>query len=126
MRELEALMALGGGAGMRSMWFSVGVVVLQAWAGFELVRMSPQSRIIATVFGIVSGAVTLYIYWPVFKSLKHMRLGGGMQNVLMFAPIALGLVIPVATVILVNRKIAPTARARFRQKPTDQPPAPAT
>ena len=36
------------------MWFSVGVVVLQGWAGFELVRMSPHSRIIATVFGIVS------------------------------------------------------------------------
>ena len=124
MRELDTLLALGGGGGMRSMWFSVGVVVLQAWAGFELVRMSPQSRIIATVFGIVSSAVTLYIYWPVFQSLKHMRLGGGLQNVLMFAPIALGLVVPVATVILVNRKIAPTARARFRQKPTDQQPQP--
>ncbi|HEY5952565.1 MAG TPA: hypothetical protein VIV40_44000, partial [Kofleriaceae bacterium] len=53
-RELQAMMALGGGAaGLRSMWFSVGLVILQAWAGFELVRMSPQSRILGTVFGVV-------------------------------------------------------------------------
>ena len=43
----------------------------------------------------------------------------------MFGPLALGLIIPIATIVLVNRKIAPTARARFRQKPTDTPTPPA-
>ena len=33
------------------------------------------------------------------------------------------LIIPVATIVLVNRKIAPTARARFRQKPDVTPPS---
>ena len=33
----------------------------------------------------------------------------------MIGPLAIALVIPIATLVLVNRKIAPTARARFRQ-----------
>ncbi len=114
-RELQSLMALGGGAGLRSMWFSVGLVVLQAWAGFELVRMSPQSRIIATVFGVVGAVLTVYINWPILQALQHMR-GFDQSSVLMFGPMAMGLIVPVATLVLVNRKIAPTATARFRSK----------
>jgi hypothetical protein len=120
-RDLQALMALGGAAGVRSMWFSVGITVLQGWAGFELVRMSPHSRIVATVYGVVGAAVTLYINYPVFNALKHLQ--GRANELLFIGPMALGLIIPVATLVLVNRKIAPTARARFRQKPTDTPPA---
>lgn len=122
-REMQALMALGGGPGMHSMWFSVGLVVLQAWAGFELVRMSPQSRIIATVFGLVGAGVTVYINWPMIKALKHIGgvLGRDGSGALMLGPLAMALIIPVATIVLVNRKIAPTARARFRAKNTETP-----
>lgn len=108
-----------GPSGFRSIWFSVGLVVLQAWAGFELVRMSPQSRAIASVFGVVGAAVTLYINWPMLKMLKGMSglLGRGGAELLQVAPMAIALVVPVLTLILVNRKIAPTARARFKPKP---------
>jgi hypothetical protein len=119
-RELQQIMALGGAAGFRSIWFTIGVLVLQGWAGFELVRMSPHSRILATVFGVVGTVVTIYINWPMLQVLKQMRIG---QDALMFGPLTMALIIPVATVVLVNRKIAPTARARFRQKPADLPPA---
>jgi hypothetical protein len=122
-RELASLLAMSSGGGMlRSMWFSVALVVLQGWAGFELIRMSPQSRAVATVFGVVGAALTIYMYWPMFEMFKHMR-GIDKNQVLMFGPLALGLIIPVATVLLVNRKIAPTARARFRQKSPDTPPS---
>lgn len=117
-RLLSSMTALGGTLGARSIWFSVGLVVLQAWAGFELVRMSPQSRIVATVFGVIGSAVTLYINWPMLKMFKGMgRMLGGNSQMMAVAPVAISLIIPVATVILVNRKIAPTARARFRTKP---------
>jgi hypothetical protein len=37
--------------------------------------------------------------------------------VVMFGAIAISIILPVATIILVQRKIAPAARARFREKP---------
>jgi hypothetical protein len=43
-------------------------------------------------------------------------LGSGMGQLLQIAPMAIALVIPVLTLILVNRKIAPTARARFKSR----------
>ncbi len=120
--ELQKLLAIMGAGGMRSIWFSVGLLVLQAWAGFELIRMSPQSRIIATVFGVVASAVTLYISWPMLGMFKDMR-SVDPTGIFKVLPIALALVIPVTTIVLVNRKIAPTARARFRQKPDVTPPS---
>ncbi len=125
LREFQELMALGaGGAGVRSIWFSVGLVILQGWAGFELIRMSPHSRIVATVFGAIAAVVTFYINWPMLQAIKKLRIGP--QEALMFGLLALTLIIPVATIVLVNRKIAPTARARFRQKPAGTTPGSAT
>jgi hypothetical protein len=114
-RQLQAMMAIGGGGSLRSVWWSVGVVVLQAWAGYELVRMSPNSRAIATVFGVVGAAVTMYVNWPMLQALKSAGGFVGNNQALQVGPIAIALVIPVATVVLVNRKIAPTARARFKK-----------
>ncbi|NVB80555.1 MAG: hypothetical protein HOV81_19330 [Kofleriaceae bacterium] len=120
--RLAAFMAFGGGGGPRSIWFSVGLTVLQGWAGYELVRMSPQSRIVATVFGVVGTATTLYINWPLIQALKHLRGLTGFSDTMLFGPLAISLIVPVATVVLVNRKIAPAARARFRTKPAPTPP----
>ncbi len=111
------MLAMFGSVGVRSIWWSVALLALQGWSGFELVRMSPQSRTIATVFGVAGVAITTYINWPLIQTLLH---GGGREalgaGAVAFAPLALALVIPVATLLLVNRKIAPTARARFRTK----------
>jgi hypothetical protein len=123
-RQIEAFTMLGGIGDMRSVWWSVGLVIFQGWAGFELIRMSPQSRVIATLFGIVGTGVTMYINWPLLKALKS--IGGMLGNnvALQIGPVAMALIIPVVTIVLVNRKIAPTARARFRTKPaTPQPPS---
>ncbi len=120
-RELQsfAMIFAGSGSELRSQWWSVGLVVLQGWAGFELVRMSSNSRVIGTVFGVIGTLVTLYIIWPMMKSFSAM---GGIMSTQSFqiASISLSLIIPLATVVLLNRSIAPTARARFTTKP--QPP----
>ena len=112
----EMLSILGGAGGARSIWWSVGLIALQGWAGFELVRMSPLSRTIASVFGVGGVAITAYVNWPMIQALKDggARLG---MDAIAFAPLAIALVIPVATLLLVNRKIAPTAQARFRGQP---------
>ncbi len=115
-RKMFEAMAMFGGGGTRSIWFSVALVALQAWAGFEMIRMSSIQRIIGTVFSIVAIIVSVYLTWPVLQQLKHIgRMGP--QGVMMFVPMAIQLVIPIATLILVNRNIAPTARARFRSTP---------
>ncbi|MEO6776655.1 MAG: hypothetical protein ABI467_27185 [Kofleriaceae bacterium] len=110
--DLAGMLAIFSAGGVRSLWWSAGLIGLQGWAGFELVRMSPQARTIASIFGVVGAAVTVYVNLPLLQALKH---GGAVgMNTIAFAPLALALVIPVATLLLVNRKIAPTAQARFR------------
>lgn len=117
-RELgRAMMMLSGPTGTRSLWFSVGLLVLQGWAGYELVRMSPQHKIIGIVYGVVATALQLWMTWPIIDAMKHSRgIFGGAEMSMMIGPIAMGLVIPVGTLLLVARKIAPTATARFRPK----------
>jgi hypothetical protein len=123
--DLQTLVgAMGGGAYNRSVWWNVGLVILQGWAGFELVRMSPQSRAIASVFGLVGTALTVYVSWPVIKSFGSSRALGG--ELLQYAAIGIALIIPIATIVLVNRKITPTARARFRTPATKTPAATAS
>jgi hypothetical protein len=118
MRDLSMLAAFGGAAeGARSVWWNVGVIVLEAWAGYELIRMSAHARIVATVFGVVGAGVAIYMNWPLVQGFKHMHGFMSLTSAMAIGPLALALIVPVATVVLVNRKIAPTARARFRQKP---------
>ena len=115
--RLTEMMSLLGPAGTRSIWWSTGVVVLQAWAGLELIRMTSTSRIVASIYAVVAGAVAVYVMWPVLQSFSNLRfMRGGPENIVMFVTLAIQLVIPVATLILVNRKITPTATARFKQK----------
>ena len=105
---------LFGASGLRSPWWNAGVIMLQAWAGFEMIRMSQHHRVIATIYAIVAGAVTFYLFWPLLEQFKGSGRG---VELLTWMPVAIALVIPVATLVLVNRKIAPTARARFRTAP---------
>ncbi|MBA3456494.1 MAG: hypothetical protein H0T42_25620 [Deltaproteobacteria bacterium] len=112
-----------GPSGARSLWWSVGLTTFQLWAGYELIRMSPHSRVIATVFSVVAGALTVYIMWPVLQGMKQFGRMMSPETVLLIIPLAIQLVIPVSVLILVNRKIAPTARARFRARPTETTPS---
>ena len=117
------MLSFMGPSGARSLWWSVGLTTFQMWAGYELIRQSPHSRIIATVFSVVAGALTVYIMWPVLQGMKHLGRMLSPETVMMIVPLAIQLVIPVSVLLLVNRKIAPTARARFKARPPEATPS---
>ncbi len=96
----------------QSKWWGIAAWVLQAWAGFELIRMSPIHRIVGSVYGAAGAAITVYTSWPILKELGNLALGA--NGMLLHALLAIALILPVTTLILVNRKLSPTARARYR------------
>jgi hypothetical protein len=55
--------------------------------------------------------------------MKHLGRMVSPETVMMIVPLAIQLVIPASVMILVNRKIAPTARARFKAKPPEATPS---
>ncbi len=114
--QVARIFDLFDGNSGRSPWWSVGIGMFEIWAGYELIRMSPHHRIIATAYAVTASALTIYLFWPVLRELEHLRLSRP-QHLLSLMPIAISLVIPVSAMVLVNRKIAPTARARFKPKP---------
>jgi hypothetical protein len=107
----------------KSLWFNAGMVVFQAWAGYELIRMSGPSRIIAIAYSVIVGALTVWIMYPMLKELTNVGRRFAPEAVTMFIPLAINLVIPVATLLLVTRKITPVAKARFVAKPPGETPA---
>jgi len=111
--EVSQLFDVLGSAAGRSPWWSVGVIVLEVWAGYELIRMTAHHRVIAMLYSAIAVAVTLYLFWPIIGALDHVS---SKQQMLVMLPVAIALVVPVSTLVLVNRKIAPAARARFRAK----------
>lgn len=124
--DLSSLFTLGRGGGMmdeeiagqlaRSPWWNVGVCAAQLWAAIELITMSDRHRLAASAYGAIATVVTVYLQWPMLKMLKHM--GGGSpfsgDGAFPVMLIALGITLPVATLLLVNRNIRPTAQARIR------------
>ncbi len=104
--------------GDHSVWWQVGIAMLQGWAGYELVRMGPHHRIIGSVYAVVAGALALWLVWPLVEALHqaHDVFANRdlVSGILMVGPMAVQLVLPVATLVLLHRNIAPTARARFR------------
>jgi hypothetical protein len=99
--------------GTRSMWWPVGVAVLEGWAGVELVQGSRVARAVATACSIVALAVSVYVLWPVVEDLHRLDLG---PAIWLLSPLALGLILPIATLLLVRRDLSPSARARFRPR----------
>lgn len=100
--------------GDRSTWFSVGMIVLQTWAGAELIRMSPQARFVGTLFGTVGTLVTLYVDGPMLEMVQHLTNMPSAHATMTFATLMPGLILPPTTLFLVNRNVAPLATARFR------------
>ncbi len=111
--ELGRLFSLAGGDG-RSPWWNVGIDLFQIWAGYALIRMSIHHRIIATSYGVICAALTLYLSWPALHGFEHLALSNPTYLVSLLT-VGLALVIPVAALILVNRKVAPAATARFKK-----------
>jgi hypothetical protein len=116
--SVDDLFGLFGAMASRSPWWTAGVLVMQAWAGYELIGMQPVHRAVGTLYAVVATAVTLYIAWPILATVDHLgQLGVDRpMRTLALMPTAISLVLPIATLLLVNRKVAPTATARYRPK----------
>lgn len=101
----------------RSQWWSVVVGGVQVWAAFELINMTERWKSATMIYGAIATAVTLYVCLPLFKQLQHMgeeALRGGFFQALVFGQVALSLVVPIAAILLANRRLtdgdAATAR----------------
>lgn len=102
-----------------SPWVALGVAALQTWAGYELVTMSDRHKLAGTAYGAIAAIIGIIANAEVLDNLS--RLGGGGRLVEMsgstaFGSLALALIVPIATVILVNRPARPLAQARFVAK----------
>ncbi len=127
LREAVAMMRTVFGdhaaSAVRSPWWEVGVAGLEVWAGVELVRMGRHARIAANIYGVVGSLVAVYILWPQFSALDQL-LAAGAENsdatffhttrVGMLIHVAMALALPVAALILVNRRLPADATARVR------------
>jgi hypothetical protein len=103
-------------AGHSPFW-SVGLAGIGMWAGIELVRMSDNYRVAATIYGVVTAVVTIYLLAPLLKEMGNLGLlerGNAMGSVSTFFFMAIALAAPIATLVLVNRRGIATATARVR------------
>ncbi|MCA9673737.1 MAG: hypothetical protein H6709_21890 [Kofleriaceae bacterium] len=107
--QFTQMVAFQQGDPTRGPWLQLGVAVLQVWAGVELVMMTERHRWVATAYGVAATLVALYVTWPMISHLDNLGRGAGinpMGNAL-FAGLAMTLVIPIATLALVHRKLPP-------------------
>jgi hypothetical protein len=104
---LGQMMGLIGNVGDKSPWFGIGVAAVQVWAGVEMIRMSPRYKIAGIAYGALATGVALYVYMPMIKGLMR----GGTELLenplmgLMFASVAMALVVPIATLVFIRRPL---------------------
>jgi len=101
--------ALGGllGGPKGALWLNLAVAALQTWAGTELVQMSPRYRTAGMAYGAAAGAMALYTSLPLLDGLSRQSAGmlANPLGMAAFAMVATSLVIPIATLFLVQRKL---------------------
>lgn len=90
---------------------AAAVVVLEAATAVAVIRMSDQRRSIATIYAVFAGIVALA---PAAAALHAAGARLNLWTGIRLLPSAVQLVLPVATLSLVHRRIAPAARARYR------------
>ncbi len=96
-------------AGGRDQWWSIGVAALQLVASWQLIRMRPNYKMIVTLWSVVAALVAVYIHYPMLKAIGRSRGFGAVDadtllGNLSFMTVAIALIAPIATLILVNRK----------------------
>jgi hypothetical protein len=99
----------------RSPWWSVGASVAQLWAGVELLNMSERRRIAVNIYGAIAIAVALYLYWPILTSLEQLTSlvdFGTFFTIIGLGQIAVALVLPIGSVLLLRRDLRAPASAQ--------------
>lgn len=96
---------------------AAAIVIGELATAIALLRMSDQRRAIATIYAAFAAVVAIA---PLVPIIPLIQLAGGralLWTVVRILPAASQLVLPVATLILVWRCIAPAAQARYRPAP---------
>lgn len=130
MNPFAMMMQMMQSAGGHSPWWGVGTAALQVWAGLELIRMSDNHKVVTSIYGVVATGVAIYVNLPALEALGSLgmggMIGGGAGGPLTLGTVAIAVILPVTSLVLVNRKLAPAAHARYRAAaPAPTPPAPA-
>ena len=100
------------GRGSDGVILSAGVIGLELLAASALIRMADHRRLFASVYAGIAIAVTLALSWPTIGSFEHHRR---LWVVLALIPAACQLVVPLATLLLVHRRVEAGAHARYRR-----------
>jgi hypothetical protein len=83
--------------------------VLQLVASWQLIRMRPNHKRLVTIWSVIAALVAVYIHYPMLQAMVRSR-GYGQVDVeallgnLSFMTVAIALIAPIATLVLVNRK----------------------
>lgn len=113
-RSLANLMWLGSPIVVRSptdLVLAATVVGLELIAAASLLRMSSHRRVISTIYALVGGCLALATAWPFVRAAGRTF---DLRLVIRLIPMAIQIVIPAATLVLVGRSLVPAAQAHYR------------
>jgi len=84
--------------------FGMGAILM-----FSLIRMRPNHKMIVTLWSVVAALAAVYIHYPMLKAIVRSRGDGAVDadallGNLSFMTVAIALIAPIATLILVHRK----------------------
>jgi hypothetical protein len=102
---MALLGAFGGNQLAGTVWLERALLAVQLWAGLELIFVSSRHRIAGMAYAVAAIAAQIYMDYKAWQILKHLDGGGGMAIAMIFAGMAISLILPVVTLCLVNRKI---------------------
>jgi hypothetical protein len=88
------------------------VVVLELLTAGALLGMTRHRRTLATIFALVASVIAVAAAWSVLRSGGHRF---DLRTVLRLIPLAIQIVVPAATLVLVRRSLVPGAQARYRR-----------
>ncbi len=110
--EVAPLLTELTGAGPQSPLWALGIGALQLAAGFSLITMKSNHKLIVTVYGVVASLVTLYLAWPMIEFFKTSA-PDPMMMPFVYGPLIMGLSVSIGAAFLVNRQESSDARARI-------------
>jgi len=88
-------------------WWIAAMTPVQLWAAVELIHATRRQRLAATLYGALSSAITLYLFWPHMLWLSE-TLGHAMPlhtRAICLYQAAFWLIVPLVTLIFANRKL---------------------
>jgi hypothetical protein len=126
--SLAVIGLIGGSTGLMGGLFSQmmsatawGILLsgLQLFAGYQLICMSPNHRIIATVTALITALFQVLSMWPLWTAVTSVDSLMDVDRLSVLAMLLFPLLLSVAVILLVNRNLTPMAQAVVRRGGAD-------